>query len=83
LKQRDVALVGSDGTQDVGQIPGTALPFHKLVLVALGANIFDNMDLEAVAETAARLGRWEFLLVAAPIANPGGTGSPLNPLAIF
>jgi len=83
LKRRDVALVGSDGTQDVGQIPGTALPFHKLVLVALGANIFDNMDLEALAETAARLNRWEFLLVAAPIPNPGGTGSPLNPLAIF
>ena len=83
LKQRDVALVGSDGTQDVGQIPGTVLPFHKLVLVALGANIFDNMALEALAETAARLNRWEFLLVAAPIPNPGGTGSPLNPLAIF
>ena len=83
LKRRDVALVGSDGTQDVGQIPGTALPFHKLVLVALGANIFDNMDLEALAETVARLNRWEFLLVAAPIPNPGGTGSPLNPLAIF
>lgn len=83
LKERDVALVGSDGTQDVGQIPGTVLPFHKLVLVALGANIFDNLDLEAVAETAARLNRWEFLLVAAPMPNPGGTGSPLNPLAIF
>ena len=83
LKQRDVALIGSDGTQDVGQIPGTVLPFHKLVLVALGANIFDNMDLEALAETAVRLNRWEFLLVAAPIPNPGGTGSPLNPLAIF
>ena len=83
LKQRDVALVGSDGIQDVGQIPGTVLPFHKLVLVALGANIFDNMALEALAETAARLNRWEFLLVAAPIPNPGGTGSPLNPLAIF
>ena len=83
LKQRDVALIGSDGTQDVGQIPGTVLPFHKLVLVALGANIFDNMDLEALSETADRLNRWEFLLVAAPIPNPGGTGSPLNPLAIF
>lgn len=63
---------------NVGQIPGTVLPFHKLVLVA-----FDNMALEALAETAARLNRWEFLLVAAPIPNPGGTGSPLNPLAIF
>jgi kynurenine formamidase len=83
LKARDVALVGSDGTQDVGTVEGIILPFHKFVLVALGSNIFDNADLERVAETAARLNRWEFLLVAAPIPNPGGTGSPLNPLAIF
>ena len=32
---------------------------------------------------AARQGRWEFMLVAAPLAVEGGTGSPLNPLAIF
>jgi hypothetical protein len=29
LKARDVALVGSDGTQDVGRIPGTVLPFRQ------------------------------------------------------
>ena len=39
--------------------------------------------LEAVAAEAARQGRWEFMLVAAPLAVEGGTGSPLNPLAIF
>jgi hypothetical protein len=27
--------------------------------------------------------RWEFLLVASPIAVPGATGSIINPLAIF
>ena len=43
----------------------------------------DNLDLEAVAVEAGRQGRWEFLLVAAPLAMDGGTGSPLNPLAIF
>jgi len=36
-----------------------------------------------LSETAARLKRWEFLFVAGPIAAPGGTGSALNPLAIF
>jgi hypothetical protein len=41
------------------------------------------MDLEAVAETAARLNRWEFLLVVAPVPVTGGTGWPVNPLAIF
>ena len=28
-------------------------------------------------------GRWEFLFVAAPLRVAGGTGSPLNPVAIF
>ncbi len=83
LKARDVALIGSDGILDAGEVPGTTLPLHKYVLVALGMNIVDNAELTALAETAARLKRWEFLLVAAPIATPGGTGSPLNPLAIF
>ena len=31
----------------------------------------------------ARLKRWEFLFVTSPVATPGGTGSPVNPLAIF
>jgi kynurenine formamidase len=84
LKARDVALIGSDGTLDVGgQVPGHTLPLHKYVLVALGMNIIDNADFSALAETAASLKRWEFMFVAGPIATPGGTGSPLNPLAIF
>ena len=27
--------------------------------------------------------RWTFMFVGAPLRVPGGTGSPLNPLAIF
>jgi kynurenine formamidase len=83
LKARDVALVGSDGTQDVSLVEGYTLPLHKYILIGLGANIIDNADLTALSETSARLKRWEFLFVAGPIAAPGGTGSPLNPLAIF
>ena len=57
--------------------------WSQLVLVALGIHIFDNCDLEAVGEAAAKRNRWEFLLTAAPLAVPGGTGSPLNPIATF
>jgi hypothetical protein len=53
------------------------------MLVALGSPLFDNCDLEKLAETAARLGRWDFMFTAAPLAVPRGTGSPLNPIAIF
>jgi kynurenine formamidase len=83
LKQRDVALVSSDGIQDVSEVEGTILPLHHYTLVALGANILDNAELTELSRTAARLNRWEFLFVTAPVATPGGTGSPVNPLAIF
>jgi hypothetical protein len=36
-----------------------------------------------VADTCARLGRWSFLLTIAPLKVPGGTGSPVNPVAVF
>jgi kynurenine formamidase len=85
LKQRDIAILGSDAASDLSPsgIPGVTHPIHQLVLIALGVNIFDNCDLEAVSETCARLNRWEFLLTAAPIPISGGTGSPLNPVATF
>ena len=59
------------------------LPVHLLTIVAMGVDLFDNQDLEALAETAAAQNRWEFLLVAAPLAVETGTGSPVNALAIF
>ena len=85
LRERGVAILGSDYTNDVlpSRVEGVSQPIHQLMLVALGTPLFDNLDLEAVAAEAARQGRWEFMLVAAPLAVEGGTGSPLNPLAIF
>jgi kynurenine formamidase len=83
MKQRDIALIGSDAVLDAGTVPGFPLAVHKVALVALGVNIFDNADLEALAEAAARHNRWEFLLVAAPIPVPNGTGSLINPIAVF
>ena len=85
LKARDVALLGSDAASDVlpSGIEGLTHPVHQLTLIALGVNIFDNCDLEALSDAAAKRKRWEFLLTAAPIPLTGGTGSPLNPIATF
>jgi len=85
LKQRDVALLGNDGVNDVqpSGVEGNLRPIHQLAIVAMGLPLVDVMDLEAVAETAARLKRWEFLVTAAPVPVPGGTGFPLNPIATF
>ena len=85
FKERGIVLLGSDDAQDVvpSLVEGVRLPVHTLAITALGINILDNMNLEAVGETAARLKQWEFLLVVAPIPVTGGTGFPTNPLAIF
>ncbi|NKB98515.1 MAG: cyclase family protein [Pseudomonadales bacterium] len=85
LKDRDVAVIGCDGVSDVmpSGVEGLVNPLHELVLVALGMPILDNLDLEAVASEAAQRDRTTFLFVGAPLRVKGGTGSPLNPLAVF
>jgi kynurenine formamidase len=85
MKARGVAFVGSDAASEVvpTQVEGVALPVHTLLITALGINILDNQDLEQLSETAAKLGRWEFMITINPLPVTGGTGSPLNTLAVF
>jgi kynurenine formamidase len=82
LKERDVALLGSDHPQYVSPSPLRGA-IHDFALLYLGVHLFDNCDLEALAEAASARKRWEFLLTAAPLPIRGGTGSPLNPIATF
>jgi hypothetical protein len=58
-------------------------PIHALALNAMGVHLLDNLQLEDVAGACVEEGRWEFLCVVAPLRVPGGTGSPINPIAIF
>jgi kynurenine formamidase len=82
LKERDIAVMGSDHPHYVSpsNLPGAV---HDFALLYLGMSLFDNLDLEALAEAADEHDRWEFLLTAAPLPIRGGTGSPINPLATF
>ncbi len=85
MAERDIALLGADSVHEAPDtVPGLGFnPIHRYAIVARGMNLLDNLDLEAAAETAARLDQWDFMLVIAPLRVPGGTGSPVNPLAIF
>lgn len=85
LSDRDVAVVGTDAGVDVipSGVDGQPFPVHRLLVVAMGTPIFDNLDLEQLREEASRQEQWEFLFTAAPLRVPGGTGSPLNPIATF
>ncbi len=40
-------------------------------------------DLEELGAVCAELGRYEFLLSAAPLPITGAVGSPINPVAIL
>jgi kynurenine formamidase len=56
---------------------------HHIVLPYMGMPIIDNAELEPVAALCAEVGRWEFQFMCAPLVITRGTGSPVNPLAIF
>jgi kynurenine formamidase len=87
LHARQVAALGGDGVHD--PIPSGvvhrdwAMPIHMIALAAMGLHLLDNLDLEPLARVCRELDRWAFQLVLAPLRIEGGTGSPLNPIAIF
>lgn len=86
LKERGVALLGSDGVTDVRQHPFheiTTHPMHILTLVAMGMMLLDNHNFEDLARACAERARWEFMLVVAPLKLVGGTASMVNPVAVF
>jgi kynurenine formamidase len=85
LAEREIALLGGDGDSDARPSPveGVGGPIHVLSIVAMGMCLLDNLDLESLSEACAEVGAYEFLLVVAPLIVPGGTGSPVNPIAVL
>jgi kynurenine formamidase len=85
LAERRVAALGCDGNSDTApsSTEGVGFPIHALTLNAMGMPLMDYLHLEDLKAACARAGRWEFLHVAAPLRIAGGTGSPLNPIAIL
>ncbi len=85
LKQRDVSIIGWE-TPTYAPLPEGDLPrdaVHNFALTILGVPLIDRANFDAVSEAAAARRRWEFMLVLAPMRIPNGTGSPLNPIAVF
>ena len=85
LADRRVAALGSDGNSDTAPstTEGVAFPIHVLALNAMGVHLLDYLQFEDVVRHCEAVGRWEFMFVAAPLRIVHGTGSPLNPTAIF
>ena len=85
LKERGVAAIGCDAISDVmpSGVEGVFNPVHTLANAALVHADFDHLQLDQVAETAARPQRQNVSVYATLLNIEGATGSPLTPLAVF
>jgi kynurenine formamidase len=85
LAERSVAALGCDGNSDTAPstTEGIDFPIHVLALNAMGVHLLDYLQLEDLVRRCEAERRWEFMFAASPLRVVGGTGSPLNPIAIF
>lgn len=85
LNGREIVGVGYDGDGEVMPpiCEDVTYPIHAISLPALGWWTMDSLNLDALAAACIEEGRSEFLAVVAPLRIPRGTGSPVNPIAIF
>ena len=83
--QRGISLMGSDTGNEIFPVPypGVPLPIHQVSMVAMGLWLLDHANLEELAQACREWNRWEFLFCMNPLRITGGTGSPVNPVAVF
>lgn len=85
LHEHGVSVLGSDGANDAlprlsGAVP---VPLHVGAIVYMGLPLLDNAALDPLFAACREKSRWTFFTTIAPLAVDGGTGSPVNPIAIF
>jgi kynurenine formamidase len=85
LSERRVSALGCDSNSDTAPpvTEGVGFPMHVLTLTAMGVHLLDYLHFGELPAVCEREQRWEFLFVGAPLRIGGGTGSPLNPIAIL
>jgi len=85
LHERKVAVFLPDGDGETVpcNVEGMSYPIHALQIGAMGMVCADSLQFEELVKVCEEEKRWEFMVVAAPLRLPGGTGSLFNPIAIF
>ena len=82
VRDNDISILGwdmMDASPNEYDVPWTV---HG-VIFAYGVALLDNSLLEPLANACAEEGRYEFMLTINPLNVIGGTGSPVNPIAVF
>jgi len=85
MHEREIAVYSGDCVDAFPNPYGAryAIYFHAIALAAMGLILLDIPALEPLVELCGELGRTEFLLTMAPLRLKGGTGCPVNPIALF
>jgi kynurenine formamidase len=85
VAERRVAVLGSDSNNDTtaSLAEGVDFPVHVLAVQAMGVHLLDYLQFEDLVPLCQEAGRWSFFCVIAPLRLVGGTGSPVNPIAIL
>lgn len=85
VAERQAAVLGCDSNSDTAPscVEGVDFPVHVLAINAMGLHLLDYLQFEDLVPLCEAEGRWSFLCVIAPLKLPGGTGSPVNPIAML
>lgn len=84
LHEREVAVYSGDCIERMPSgMPDLPMPLHQVGLAAMGLTLLDVPDVAVLKEACESHGTSEFLLMVSPLRIPGGTGSAVNPLAVF
>jgi kynurenine formamidase len=85
MHEREIAVYSGDCVDAFPNpySPRYAIYFHAIALAAMGLILLDIPALEPLVKLCEELNRADFLLTMAPLRIKGGTGSPVNPIALF
>lgn len=85
FQEMEIPTFGADtigGEQSYSSVSGIVLPLHGALMRNLGIPIQEMLWLEELAADCAADGQYDFMYAVSPLKIHGGTGSPINPLAI-
>ena len=82
IRDNDIAILIWDMMDAAPNEYGFSHTVHA-VIPAYGVALLDNALLEPLAKICAEEGRYEFMMSINPLVVIGGTGSPVNPIAVF
>ena len=85
LHDRQIAMFSGDCIErfPLDEQDPVPMPLHQIGIARMGLVLLDCPSLTELLEACTRLRQQDFLLTVAPLDIPGGTGSPVNPIAVF